>query len=157
MGEPGPSFGLVVMGRIWLMVVTSGKQYDEEEADRVCLDHNPGGMGGGYSAPLALSTASGCRRHQAQHVAAFIPELFATTLGFVIYYGVTGFDVGFYRFGVSASSSSSIVGACSVFGSVRAPSHTLISKLVSAAALINPTSLVLAAVRSWRLIAFIFL
>ncbi len=51
-----------------------------------------GGMGGGFSAPLfaAVLASELSPTSKRNYVAAFIPELFASTIGFVIYFGVTG-------------------------------------------------------------------
>src|SRR5512139_1091013 len=99
----GPSFGLVVMGGgfgSWL-VSRLGKQSDEEEARQgFALTGMAGGLGGGYSAPLFATVLASelSPTSKSNYVAAFIPELFAATLGFVIYYGVTGSSMlGSYR------------------------------------------------------------
>jgi H+/Cl- antiporter ClcA len=150
----GPSFGLVVMGGgfgSWL-VTRLGKQYDEEEAKQgFALTGMTGGMGGGYSAPLFATVLASelSPTSKSNYVAAFIPELFAATLGFVIYYGVTGSSMlGSYRlpeyqlhvidliFGV-------LLGVLAVFVLLL---HTYISKLVSAAASLIPNPYLLGAV-----------
>ena len=85
----GPSFGLAVMeGGFGSWLVTRlGKQFDEEEAKQVfTLTGMAGGMGGGYSAPLfaTVLTSELSPISKRYYVAAFIPELLAATLGFVI-------------------------------------------------------------------------
>jgi len=99
----GPSFGLVVMGGgfgSWL-VGRLGKKSDEEEARQgFALTGMAGGMGGGYSAPLFATVLASelSPTTKKNYVAAFIPELFTATLGFVIYYGITGSSMlGSYR------------------------------------------------------------
>lgn len=144
----GPSFGLVVMGGgfgSWL-VTRLRKQYDEEEARQgFALTGMAGGMGGGYSAPLFATVLASelSPTSKSNYVAAFIPELFAATLGFVIYYGVTGNSMlGTYRLPEYQLHAvdllvGALLGAAAVFVLLL---HTLISKLVArAAALIaNP-------------------
>lgn len=138
----GPSFGLVVMGGgfgSWL-VTRLGKQYDEEEARQgFTLTGMAGGMGGGYSAPLFATVLASelSPTSKSNYVAAFIPELFAATLGFVIYYGVTGSSMlGSYRLPEYQLHFidlivGALLGVAAVFVLLL---HTLISKLVSAGA-----------------------
>jgi H+/Cl- antiporter ClcA len=149
----GPSFGLVVMGGgfgSWL-VTRLGKQYDEEEARQgFALTGMAGGMGGGYSAPLFATVLASelSPTSKSNYVAAFIPELFAATLGFVIYYGVTGSSMlGSYRLPEYQLQFidlivGALLGVAAVFVLLL---HTLISKLISAAAELIPNPYVLGA------------
>jgi H+/Cl- antiporter ClcA len=137
----GPSFGLVVLGGgfgSWL-VTRLGKQYDEEEARQgFALTGMAGGMGGGYSAPLFATVLASelSPTSKSNYVAAFIPELFAATLGFVIYYGVTGssmlgsYRLPEYQLQVIDLIAGALLGILAVFVLLL---HTFIGKLVSAA------------------------
>lgn len=138
----GPSFGLVVMGGgfgSWL-ATRLGKQYDEEEARQgFALTGMAGGLGGGYSAPLFATVLASelSPTSKSNYVAAFIPELFSATLGFVIYYGVTGTSMlGSYRLPEYQLNPIDLVigallGVAAVFVLLL---HTYISKLVASAA-----------------------
>ena len=150
----GPSFGLVVMGGgfgSWL-VTRLGKHYDEEEARQgFALTGMAGGMGGGYSAPLFATVLASelSPTSKSNYVAAFIPELFAATIGFVIYYGVTGssmlgsYRLPEYQLHVIDLVVGALLGVLAVFVLLL---HTLISKLVSAAAALIANPYVLGAV-----------
>ncbi len=147
----GPSFGLVVMGGgfgSWL-VTRLGKQYEEEEARQgFALTGMAGGLGGGYSAPLFATVLASelSPTSKSNYIAAFIPELFSATLGFVIYYGVTGSSMlGSYRLPEYQLHTidliiGALLGVAAVFVLLL---HTLIGKLVSAAAtrIANPYAL----------------
>jgi H+/Cl- antiporter ClcA len=138
----GPSFGLAIMGGgfgSWL-VTRLGKEFEEEKARQgFALTGMAGGMGGGYSAPLfatvLVSELSPTAKNN--YVAALIPELFAATLGFVIYYGVTGssmlgsYRLPEYQLHIIDLIIGALLGVAAVFVLVL---HTLISKLVSATA-----------------------
>ncbi len=98
----GPSFGLVVLGGVigsWL-VTRLGMHEDEEAKQGYTLTGMAGGMGGGFSAPLfaAVLASELSPTSKRNYVAAFIPELFSSTIGFVIYFGVTGHSMlGSYK------------------------------------------------------------
>jgi H+/Cl- antiporter ClcA len=98
----GPSFGLVVLGGVvgsWL-VTRLGIHDDEEAKQGYTLTGMAGGMGGGFSAPLfaAVLASELSPTSKRNYVAAFIPELFSSTIGFVIYFGVTGHSMlGSYK------------------------------------------------------------
>lgn len=146
----GPSFGLVVMGGgfgSWL-ATRLGKQDDEDEEEArqgFALTGMAGGMGGGYSAPLFATVLASelSPTSKRNYVAAFIPELFAATLGFVIYYGVTGssmlgsYRLPEYQLHVVDLIVGALLGVAAVFVLLL---HTLISRLVStaAASIANP-------------------
>ncbi len=138
----GPSFGLVVMGGgfgSWL-VTRLGKHHEEEEARQgFALTGMAGGMGGGYSAPLFATVLASelSPTSKSNYVALFIPQLLAATLGFVIYYGVTGssmlgsYHLPEYRLQVLDIFTGAFLGVLAVFVLLL---HTLISKLVATAA-----------------------
>jgi H+/Cl- antiporter ClcA len=144
----GPSFGLVVMGggfASWL-VTRLGKGYDEEEARQgFALTGMAGGMGGGYSAPLFATVLASelSPTSKSNYVAAFIPELFSATLGFVVYYGITGSSMlGSYRLPeYQLHPIDLIAGALLGVAAVGVLLlHTLISKVIAriAARIANP-------------------
>lgn len=138
----GPSFGLVVRGGgfgSWL-VTRLGKGNEAEEARQgFTLTGMAGGLGGGYSAPLFATVLASelSPTSKRDYVAAFIPELFAATLGFVIYYGVTGssmlgsYRLPEYQLHVVDLIVGALLGVAAVFMLLL---HTYISKLVSAIA-----------------------
>jgi H+/Cl- antiporter ClcA len=136
----GPSFGLVVMGGFigsWL--VTRLKMHDEQEPkEEYTLTGMAGGMGGGFSAPLfaAVLASELSPTSKRNYVAAFIPELFSSTIGFVIYFGVTGSSMlGFYSLPTYELSltyllTGVLLGVAAVLVLIL---FTFISKLVAAA------------------------
>ena len=90
----GPFFAFAVMGGglgSWL--VTRLKKDEEEEArQQYTLTGMAGTMGAAFTSPLfaAILTGELSPTQKRSYVAAFIPALFAATLGYVIYFGVTG-------------------------------------------------------------------
>jgi H+/Cl- antiporter ClcA len=89
----GPSFGLVVMaGGFGSWLVTRLKIPDEEAKQEYTLTGMASGLGGAFAAPLfatvlATELSPTSKRN---YLAAFIPELFGATVGFIIFFGVTG-------------------------------------------------------------------
>ena len=160
----GPSFGLVVMGGgfgSWL-VTRLGKGYEEEDARQgFTLTGMAGGLGGGYSAPLFATVLASelSPTSKRDYVAAFIPELFAATLGFVIYYGVTGssmlgsYRLPEYKLDLVDLIVGAFLGVAAVFVLLL---HTYISKLVATIArrITNPYLLGVAGGALVGLIAF---
>jgi len=144
----GPSFGLVVMGGgfgSWL-VSRLGKGYDQEDVRQdFTLTGMAGGLGGGYSAPVFATVLASelSPTSKKDYVAVLIPELFAATLGFVIYYGVTGssmlgsYRLPEYQLHVIDLIVGGLLGVAAVFVLLL---HTYISKLASviAARIANP-------------------
>ena len=138
----GPSFGLVVMGGgfgSWL-VKRLGNGYEEENARQsFTLTGMAGGLGGGYSAPLFATVLASelSPTSKNNYVAAFIPELFSATLGFVIYYGVTGssmlgsYRLPEYQLHLIDLITGAVLGVAAVFVLLL---HTYLSKLISAIA-----------------------
>ena len=87
----GPSFGLVVMGGSLGAWVVSRFGPDEKEAkEEYTLTGMAGGLGAAFSSPLfaVLLTTELSPTERRNYVAAFIPQLVAATLGFVVF-GVT--------------------------------------------------------------------
>jgi H+/Cl- antiporter ClcA len=89
----GPSFGIVVSGGglgAWLVSRSSS---DEAEAKHeYTLTGMAGGLGAVFSAPLfaAVMASELSPTPKTNYVAAFIPQLLAATVGYVIFFGVTG-------------------------------------------------------------------
>lgn len=144
----GPSFALAVMGGgfgSWL-ITRLGKPYDKPRARQgFALTGMAGGMGGGYSAPLfaTVLVSELSPTSKRSYVAAFIPELFAATLGFVIYYGVTGssmlgsYRLPEYQLEIVDLLTGALLGMAAVFVLLL---HIFISRVVSrtAALIDNP-------------------
>ena len=92
----GPFFGLAVMGGgfgSWL--ATRLEKQDEEEAKQeYTLTGMAGTMGAAFTSPLfaAILASELSPTEKRNYVTAFIPALFAATIGYVIYFGVTGRD-----------------------------------------------------------------
>jgi H+/Cl- antiporter ClcA len=90
----GPFFGFAVMGGglgSWL--VTRLEKPDEEEAKHeYTLTGMAGTMGAAFTSPLfaAILASELSPTEKRNYVTAFIPALFAATLGFIVYFGVTG-------------------------------------------------------------------
>ena len=89
----GPSFGLVVMGGgLGAWVVSRASIDDEEASQQYVLSGMAGGLGSAFSAPVfaAVMASELSPTEKRQYVAAFIPQLIAATLGFVVFFGITG-------------------------------------------------------------------
>jgi len=87
----GPSFGLIVMGgALGSWVVTRFGVEDEEAKQEYTLTGMAGGLGAAFSSPLfaVLLTTELSPTEKRNYVAAFIPQLIAATLGFVVF-GIT--------------------------------------------------------------------
>jgi len=103
----GPSFGVIVAGggfAAWL--VSRRKEADEGERHDYALTGMAGGLGAVFSAPLLGSamTSELSPTPKRGYVSSFIPQFIAATIGFVIFFGITGavlldsFDVPGYVF-----------------------------------------------------------
>jgi len=103
----GPSFGIIVAGggfAAWL--VSRRKEADEGERHDYALTGMAGGLGAVFSAPLLGSamTSELSPTPKRDYVSSFIPQFIAATIGFVIFFGITGavlldsFDVPGYAF-----------------------------------------------------------
>lgn len=87
----GPSFGLVVMGgSLGAWVVTRFGSDEGEARQEYTLAGMAGGLGAAFSSPLfaVILTTELSPTEKRNYVAAFIPQLIAATLGFVVF-GVT--------------------------------------------------------------------
>ena len=103
----GPSFGIVVAGGgagAW--IVSRSQTTDTEAEHEYSLTGMAGGLGAVFSAPLfaAVLASELSPTAKAKYVATFIPEFTAATLGYVIFFGVTGtvmldaFDIPGYQY-----------------------------------------------------------
>ena len=143
----GPFFGLVVMGGglgSWL--VTRLKKDDDEEAkQQYTLTGMAGAMGAAFTSPLfaAILTFELSPTKKSSYVAAFIPALFAATIGYVVYFGVTrttmleayalpAYDYKFVHLLIGA-----LLGILAAFILIL---YALINKLVTAAFSLSPSS-----------------
>ena len=90
----GPFFGFTVMGGglgSWL-VTRLGKDEEEEAKQQYTLTGMASTMGAAFTSPLFASilTSELSPTQKRSYVAAFIPALFAATVGYLIYFGATG-------------------------------------------------------------------
>lgn len=119
----GPSFGLIIMGGglgSWL--VTRLGNSPEEARQEYALTGMAGSLGAAFSAPVfgavLISELSPTRKQQ--YVAAFIPQLIAATLGFVVFFGITdstlldAYEVPSYDFEYVDLLLAVVLGAASV-------------------------------------------
>ena len=136
----GPSFGLIVMGGSfgsWL-VIRLGIQDEEEAKQQYTLTGMAGGLGAAFSSPLFATVLASelSPTSKRNYVAAFIPELFASTIGFIIFFGVTGstmldsYELPAYQFSVGHLLIGALLGVVAAFILVL---FALVRKLVSAA------------------------
>jgi len=93
----GPSFALVVMGGglgSWL-VSRLGQQESEEARQEFTLTGMAGGLGASFSAPLFATILASELSPTAKrnYVSAFIPQIIAATIGFLIFFSVTGSSI----------------------------------------------------------------
>jgi H+/Cl- antiporter ClcA len=89
----GPSFGVVVSGggfAAW--VVKRFPDADCAEQQAYSLTGMAGGFGAIFAAPLfaAVMTSELSPMPKRAYVAAFVPQFIAATVGFVVFFGVTG-------------------------------------------------------------------
>lgn len=135
----GPFFGLAVMGGglgSWL--VSRLKHDDEEEAKQeYTLSGMAGTMGATFTSPLfaAILASELSPTEKRNYVVAFIPSLFAATIGFVIYFGVTGdtmldrYQLPVYEFRLGHLLMGILLGILAAFILIL---FALVKKLVSA-------------------------
>ena len=103
----GPSFGVVVAaGGLGSWLAARRSDSDNAERHETALTGMAGGLGALFAAPLfaAIMASELSPTPKKDYVAAFIPQFLAATLGFVVFFGVTGsvmlgsFDVPGYAF-----------------------------------------------------------
>lgn len=89
----GPSFGIVVSGGGFGAWLTKRLAISDAEAKHeYSLTGMAGGLGAVFSAPLFAAIMGGelSATPKRKYVAAFIPQLIAATVGYVVFFGVTG-------------------------------------------------------------------
>ena len=89
----GPSFGIVVSGGgLGAWFVTRSAKAETEAKHEYTLAGMAGGLGAVFSAPLFASVMASelSPTPKTSYVAAFIPQLIAATIGYVIFFGLTG-------------------------------------------------------------------
>jgi H+/Cl- antiporter ClcA len=103
----GPSFGVIVAaGGLGSWLVSRRTEAQDGERTATALTAMSGGLGALFAAPLfaAIMASELSPIPKRGYVAAFVPQLLAATVGFVIFFGVTGavmldsFDVPGYAF-----------------------------------------------------------
>ncbi len=121
----GPFFAFAVMGGglgSWL--VTRLKKDEAEDArQQYTLTGMAGTMGAAFTSPLfaAILTGELSPTPKRSYVAAFIPALFAATLGYVIYFGMTGttmlgnYALPAYEFQVAHLLTGALLGVLAAF------------------------------------------
>lgn len=121
----GPSFGVIVAGGGLAAAIArrTGVRDEEDDArEQYALTGMAGGLGGVFSAPLfatILSTELSSIR-KANYVSGFIPQFTAATLGYVVFFGVSGavmldaFEVEGYEFALRHLPVGVLLGLVSV-------------------------------------------
>ena len=92
----GPSFGVIVSGGgfgAWL--ISRHKDATEDDRTSWALTGMAGGLGAVFAAPLfgAQMTSELSPTPKRSYVTAFIPQFIAATIGFVVFFGVTGTEM----------------------------------------------------------------
>jgi H+/Cl- antiporter ClcA len=144
----GPFFGFTVMGGglgSWL--VTRLGEDEEEAKQQYTLTGMASTMGAAFTSPFfaAILTSELSPTQKRSYVAAFIPALFAATVGYVIYFGVTGttmlgsYALPPYEFKYAHLLTGALLGVLAAFLLIVL---ALISKLITAAFSLIPNPLV---------------
>jgi H+/Cl- antiporter ClcA len=103
----GPSFGIIVGGGgLGAWIVSRSSTTDTEAQHEYSLTGMAGGLGALFSAPLFASILASelSPTRKANMVATFVPEFIAATIGYVIFFGVTGtvmldaFEISGYQY-----------------------------------------------------------
>jgi H+/Cl- antiporter ClcA len=121
----GPSFGLISLGGglgAWVVTRFGDGVDNEQSRHDFVLTGMAGSLGGTFSAPIfgavLVSELSPTSKHQ--YVTAFIPQLIAATIGYVVFFGITGssmldaYELPPYRFQFSDLAIGVILGVLSV-------------------------------------------
>jgi H+/Cl- antiporter ClcA len=120
----GPSFGIVVAGGgagAW--IVSRSPTTDTEAQQEYSLTGMAGGLGAVFSAPIFASILASelSPTSKAKYVTAFIPEFTAATIGYAIFFGVTGkvmldaFDIPGYQYETVHLLYGLVLGLLAVF------------------------------------------
>jgi len=145
----GPFFGFTVMGGglgSWI-VTRLGKDEEEEAKQQFTLTGMASTMGAAFTSPFfaAILTSELSPTQKRSYVAAFIPALFAGTVGYIIYFGVTGttmlgnYALPPYEFKYSHLLIGALLGILAAFLLILL---ALISKVIAAAFSLITNSLV---------------
>ena len=89
----GPSFGIIVAaGGLGSWIISRLPTSTTEEQHEYTLTGMAGGLGAALSGPLLAGVMTGelGTTPKKRYVAAFIPQLLAATIGYVIFFGITG-------------------------------------------------------------------
>lgn len=133
----GPTYGLVVMGGgVGSWVVSRLRGEDQEAKEEYTLTGVAGGLGSAFGAPLFAAVLSSelSPTRKGRHLTAFIPQLIAATMGYVVFFGITGrtmldvYEVPPYRSEFSDLLVAAFLGLLSV---VVVMAFVAIHKLVS--------------------------
>jgi H+/Cl- antiporter ClcA len=149
----GPFFGFTVMGGglgSWL-VTRLGKDEEEEAKQQFTLTGMASAMGAAFTSPFfaAILTSELSPTEKRSYVAAFIPALFAATIGFCIYFGATGttmlgsYALPPYEFEFAHLLIGALLGVLAAFIVILL---ALINKLIFSAFSLIPNSLVSGAI-----------
>lgn len=146
----GPSFALVLMGGglgSW-MVTRLREKGNEEAKQEYTLTGMAGALGAAFSSPLfgTVLASELSPTSKRNYVAAFIPELIAATIGFIIFFGVTGgvmlgsYKLPEYEFSIGHLITGVLLGVLAAFILLL---FAAISKLTNAASkmITNPHAL----------------
>ena len=89
----GPSFGIIVAaGGLGSWIISRLSTSDTDAQHAYTLTGMAGGLGAALSGPLLAAVMTGelSSTSKKRYVAAFIPQLLAATIGYVIFFGITG-------------------------------------------------------------------
>lgn len=136
----GPFFAFTYMGGAvgsWL-VTRVGEDNEEEARHEYTVSGMAGTMGAAFTSPLfaAILASELSPTEKRNYIAAFIPALFAATIGYVVYFGATGdtmlgrYELPPYEFRLSHLLIAVLLG---VLAAAVLILFALIKKLVAAA------------------------
>jgi H+/Cl- antiporter ClcA len=140
----GPSFGVTLAGGGLASWFVTRKGFDQPEArQEFTLTGMSGSFGSLFSAPVfgAILVGELSPTRKKSYVAAFIPELIAATIGYAIFFGVTGkvmleiFEIDGYSYEALHLLYGALLGVLSVVTIVL---YTTIGKVVQRLAALVP-------------------
>lgn len=137
----GPSYGLIIMGGgfgSWLATRLSKKDNEDISQDYT-LTGMAGNLGAAFSAPIFAATLASelSPTPKRNYVTMFVPELIAATMGFLIFFGVTGqvmlhvFGLPPYQFELKDLLNGVILG---VFSAITLAIFVIIKKIATSIA-----------------------
>ncbi len=89
----GPSFGVIVSGGgLGAWVISRRKDATDDDRKTYSLTGMAGGLGAVFAAPLfgAQMTSELSPTPKRAYVTAFVPQFIAATIGFIVFFGITG-------------------------------------------------------------------